>query len=76
MLTSVVATDRNKAQAFNHGVKDHKWLSVALTQENGDYHRIEISINHAVARELVEQLQQRLSELDNHPSGLVVEDVV
>lgn len=76
MLTSVVATDRNKVQAFNHGAQDRKWLSVALTQEGGDYHRIEVSISHDVARRLVEQLEQRLSELDNQPSNLVVEDVV
>lgn len=76
MLTSVVATDRNKVQAFNHGAQDRKWLSIALTQEGGDYHRIEISVSHAVARHLVEQLKQRLSEFDNAPSGLVVEDVV
>lgn len=64
MLTSVVATDRDQVRAFNHGAGDREWLSIALTKTGPDYGRVELSISHDVARGLVEQLLQRLAEIE------------
>lgn len=63
MLTSIVATDRDKVSVMRHETEHMKWLSLSLTKSSGDFGRVELSISTEVAQRLVEGLLLELAQM-------------
>lgn len=63
MLTSIVATDRDKVSVMRHETEHMKWLSLSLTKSSGDFGRVELSISTEVAQRLIEGLLLELAQI-------------
>lgn len=68
MLTSIVATDRDKVSVMRHETERMKWLSLSLTKSSGDFGRVELSISTEVAQRLVEGLLLELAQTQTEAS--------
>ena len=63
MLTSIVATDRDKVSVMRHETEHMRWISMSLIKSSGDFGRVELSISADVAQRLVEGLLLELAQM-------------